>query len=162
MSTQQPKWKFIANLGDANPLDYGGYFIYKDTTGVYPEEGELLQVDNEDARDEKLKYTVYRFGLDRLKMVDGYLVPIQYEKSWPNPLKNYDEWFHRDLAAVAQSIGSTKVTLEEAFCSPDPLLRAEAYLAVGQYHGMDNLDSYPLKLNAKEAKARYRSKPWKK
>ncbi len=38
----QPKWKLLANLGDANPIDYGGYFVYRDETGVYRDEAEKL------------------------------------------------------------------------------------------------------------------------
>ena len=44
METKQPKWKLIAQLGDVNPIDYGGYFIYEDETGVYPPEGEKLLI----------------------------------------------------------------------------------------------------------------------
>ena len=46
----QPVWSCIANLGDVNPIDYGGYFVYIDTTGVYPPEAELLIApsDNDD------------------------------------------------------------------------------------------------------------------
>jgi len=29
----------VANLGDANPIDNGGFFVLRDTTGVYPPEG---------------------------------------------------------------------------------------------------------------------------
>jgi hypothetical protein len=25
----QPKWAFVANLGDVNPLDHGGYLVYR-------------------------------------------------------------------------------------------------------------------------------------
>ena len=38
----QPKWKLLANLGDANPIDYCGYFVYRDETGVYRDEAEKL------------------------------------------------------------------------------------------------------------------------
>lgn len=36
--TNQPKWHCVANLGDVNPLEYGGAFVLIDATGVYPPE----------------------------------------------------------------------------------------------------------------------------
>lgn len=154
MPTRQPDWEFIANLGDASPLDYGGYFIYRDRTGVYQEEAELIVPNEEEGE----TYTVYRFGLDRLKKVNGFLVPIRYERDWPQPVEAYDTWFHEDLGAVASFIDSTKEQLEAAFTSPDPRARAFAYQAVGEYHGMENLDSYPLTLTRKEVEKRYQRK----
>lgn len=44
METKQPRWKLVAQLGDVHPIDYGGYFVYRDTTGVYEEEAEVLMV----------------------------------------------------------------------------------------------------------------------
>lgn len=36
--SNQPKWVFVDNIGDASPLQYGGVFIYTDASGVYPPE----------------------------------------------------------------------------------------------------------------------------
>ncbi len=152
MATKQPKWELIENIGDATPLDYGGYFIYRDKTGVYPEEGELL-VPDEERPD---RYTIYRILLDPLKMVDGYLVPAIYKSDWPHPLESYDEWFHKDLESVASFVGSTKEALEEAFTSDNPIERAEAYRAVADHSGWENFDSDPLHLTRKEVQERYK------
>lgn len=151
MATKQPEWEIIANLGDRSPFDYGGYFIYRDKTGVYPEEAELL-IPEEDEK----TYTIYRFVLDPLKMVNGYLVAKKYDRTWPHPLERYDEWFHKDLDGVASFIGSTKKELEEAFTSDEPLERALAYQAIGDYFGWDNLDSYPLQMTRREVENRYK------
>lgn len=140
--TGQPVWRLIANLGDADPFSYGGYFVYRDETGVFPEFAELLVVDDEGEEDST--YTIYRFDIDPLKMVNGYLVSSHWEPSWPHPLETYDEWFHEDLKSVADYVGSTKEALERALTSRDPLERAQAYRAVGEYHGWDNFDSDPL------------------
>lgn len=151
MATKQPQWEMIANLGDMTPLDHGGYFIYRDKTGVYPEEAELLLIEDEGGT-----YSVARFVLDRLKLVDGYLVPFAYDATWPHPLERYDEWFHKDLEGVASFVGSTKEEMEAMFTSGDPLQRAEAYRAVGEYHGLENLDPDPLTgMTRAEAKKRY-------
>lgn len=162
METRQPNWELIANLGDTNPLDYGGYFIYRDTTGVYSEEGEKLFVDENESGD---VFTVHRFSLDRLKLVQDektgvtYLAPLRYEASWPHPLSQYDEWFNKDLNRVADFIGQTVIELREAFCSENPLDRAHAYQAIGDYHGYVNLDSYPLTFNSRtEVEERYKAK----
>lgn len=155
MPTKQPIWKFLANLGDASPLEHGGYFVYRDHTGVYPEEAEFFGPD--DDANEKSKYTIYRFSLERLQLVDGYLVPARYDSSWPHPVERYDEWFHKDLQAVANAHGTTKEILEQMFISPDPLTRALGYRIIGSYHGFENLDQYPLgKQTKSDIKSRYR------
>lgn len=129
---KQPVWQLIANLGDNSPFDYGGYFVYKDETGVYPEEAEFLVVDNED--DEDSTYTIYRILLD--------VAP--------------DEWFLEDLESIADHVGSTKEELVKALSSRDPLDRAYAYKAVAEYHGWDEFDSYPLTgVTRQEVEARY-------
>jgi len=140
----------LANLGDANPIDYGGYFVHQDTTGAYTEEVEKLFVYED-------SWQVYRFPLDRLKIVQGYLVPLRYSPDWPEPLPRYDEWFHKDLDKVAESIGLSAQELKEQFCSDNPIIRARAYEAIGDYHGYENLDGYPLTFtNRKEIEARYK------
>src|SRR5258708_1030703 len=132
METRQPKWELIANLGDVNPLDYGGYFIYRDTIGAYPEEAEKLGVS-----DEFEEWAGYRLTLDRLKQVqDGdnvYLVPFKFDETWPHPVSAYDEWFHDKLSSVAESAGQTVQELRDAFCSDDPRIRAFAYEAIGDH-----------------------------
>lgn len=34
METRQPLWTRIANLGDVNPIEYGGFFVYVDRRGL--------------------------------------------------------------------------------------------------------------------------------
>lgn len=159
----QPKWKLIANLGDASPLEYGGYFIYEDETGVYPPEAELLEVLNEDEPDEdRLKYRVYRFILEQCTLTDGILSDNKYHPLHP-------AWFAEPesertnrpqdttyLKNVADYIGSTLEEMQSMFCSNNPLDRATAYRAIGEYHGLENLDDYPLELTRTEAIERYK------
>ena len=144
MTTRQPKWKLLANLGDVNPIDYGGYFVYQDTTEVYPPEAELLISPDSDAG----TWTVYRFVLDRMEeyeLPDGriILIPFGFSKrsDLPFPIENYGEWFSQDLDQVAEFIGTTADQLRSMFCSPEPTDRAMAYLAIAEYHGHENLDS---------------------
>ncbi|MGH9970624.1 MAG: hypothetical protein ACREBG_22935 [Pyrinomonadaceae bacterium] len=154
--TEQPKWKLIANLGDASPLEHGGYFVFEDETGVYPPEAELLVVPDEESEENETSCDVFRFSLDRCKMKQGYLVPFGYQSTWPHALSQYEEWFARDLEGVASCMDSDEETLQDQFCSVDSLERAQAYRAIGDYHGFENLDGYPLRLTSTEVKERYR------
>lgn len=153
----QPRWKFLANLGDAHPLDHGGLFVYEDLTGVYGCEMERVEPLS-DADDSKIE--VRRVLLDRLKEVRKddrvYLVPFIYEESWCHPVSAYVEWFADKLLGIAGYVGSTEAELRERLCSDDGLERAEAYRAIYDHEGWANGDDYPLTLTRGEAKRRYR------
>ena len=137
----QPKWKEIQSA------DY--FRILKDETGEYVEEVEVV----EEVGDEK--FLLFRFPLDRLKFVRGYLVPEAYKKSWPHALPEYVEWFSKDLDKVAQSVGAKVEDLEKALCSADPKRRFSAYEAIAGYHGLENFDSYPIELTEDELDERW-------
>lgn len=150
----QPIWRFIVNLGDASPLDHGGYFVYEDTTGVYGFEAERIEPNDNGTIE------VHRVCLDRLREVREndrlYLVPYKYEKTWPHPLSAYVEWFAEDLESVASYVDRTLEDLREALCSADGIKRAEAYRAIYDYQGWVNGDESPMTLTRSEAKKRYR------
>ena len=154
----QPVWECIAQLGDKNPIDHGGYWILRDTTGVYTEEAELLVVPD----DEDREYTIYRFTLDRCTFINGVLSDNKFHPEhaawWAKP---EDERKARPqdttyLKNIADFIGMEVDELADHFCSEDALKRAAAYRAVGDYHGFDNLDDYPLTMTRREVKARYK------
>ena len=156
MSTQ-PKWKLVANLGDVNPLDYGGYFVYVDETGVYPPEAELLEVPEEES---ETGYRSYRFILEPCTFENGVLSDNPYHKDLP-------AWFAEPeskradrpqdttyLKNIADCMDIEELELVRLFCSDSPLERAEAWRAVGDYHGWENLDSYPTDWTREELEAR--------
>lgn len=155
----QPVWKFVANLGDASPIDYGGLFLYRDDTGVYPAELERLEppTDGDNAE----SWEVRRVCLDKLQLFRKddtlYLVSANYDETWPHPVSSYVEWFTDSLDSVASTMGTTRLELEAALCSSDDAERAWAYQCIYDYHGWDNGDSYPLKLNRTEVVARYKN-----
>lgn len=168
MVTAQPKWKFLANLGDADPLANDGLFLYVDETGVYSPELERLALHYESANAEEgeRKYLIHRICLDTLKIVVvpdadnpnvsvSYLVPAAWDTSWPYPGHQYDEWFHEDLSSVADTMDTTVEALRAAFTSDDPKQRAWAYQRVADHHGWENFDSYPLECSEKEVLERY-------
>lgn len=147
--TNQPSWKFVTNLGDVNPLDYGGLFIYRDETGVYPPEMERVE------RVEGDELEIHRAPLDRFKLVEGHLVPFGWDETWPHAASAYKPWFEDDLQKIADFIDMKREHIVEALCSDDPIRLAAAYRAIGDYHGWENLDSYPLTLTEEEARERY-------
>lgn len=147
----QPKWEFVANLGDRSPLDYGGYFVYQDATGVYEDEAVLLQANEDDT------YVIWRINLERYKRVDGHLVPIKYDATWRHSIERYAPWFEKDLPGVAETMNTTVEDLEAALKSVDPVTRAVAYRDIADYLGWVNFDEYPLTgMTRAQVKKRYR------
>jgi len=144
MTTAQPIWQQIAQLGDSHPVEYGGYWIFTDETGVYDAEAELLDSpDHEDG-----EYIAHRFGLDRCTFIAGVLSDNRFHPDKP-------AWFADRLASVAECMGAKLAEIIEMLCSDDAIERAAAYRMIGEYHGFDNLDSYPLVMTRAEAEARY-------
>ena len=149
--TKQPRWRLVANLGDTTPLEYGGYFVYRDATGVYPPEAELLREpeDGNALDDPAARWTVYRFILEPCTFVDGVLSDNPFHPG-------HAVWFADSLVGLASFTGQTELELITAFCSDDARVRADAWRTVGDYHGYENLDSYPIELTRAEVKRRYR------
>jgi hypothetical protein len=147
--TKQPVWKFVANLGDANPLEYGGFFVFEDETGVYPAEAEYYDPD---------EGKTYRILLERKELWAGHLIPHGFSKrtNLPHPTGDYIEWFDSYLTAVASVMGIKADYLAFMFTSPFSTVLAEAYRCLGEAEGWDNLDSDPLELTPAEAKQRYK------
>jgi hypothetical protein len=159
MSTRQPEWKLLANLGDVHPIDYGGYFVYEDATGVYPAEAELLESPDSDEG----VWTVYRFTLERCTLVNGVLSDNKFHPE-------HAAWFAQPecgranrpqdttyLSNIANLYGMKLEEMQRLFISDSPVERAHAYRAVGEFHGFENLDSYPMTFkNRAEVEARYK------
>jgi hypothetical protein len=138
----QPKWKYLTNLGDASPLEHGGYFIFEDETGVYAPEAEYLEVKDDGTG------TAYRFSLDKCTYIDGVLSDNKFHPDHP-------AWFADHLPHIADSFDMTVAEVAAKFCSDDVLERAWAYREVGSYYGFDNFDNYPLELSEEEMQIRY-------
>lgn len=145
--TKQPNWKLIANLGDVNPIDYGGFFIYEDTTGVYAPEAEILLEPADEPSDAE-EWTVFRFCLEPCTYVNGILSDNKFHPAQP-------AWFAADLASIASLVGMELDAMIQAFTGDDIVARARAWQAIGFYHGFSNLDSSPHTLTRTEVAARY-------
>lgn len=116
-------------IGDVDYVTHGGAVVHDDGTVdvVEPPDGDE---DSPDAR-----WMVYRFMADNV-----------------DPAK---EWFGKDLAAVAQSMGTDPAELSKMFQSDDVMERASAYMDVIGHHGVQNFDSDPLTLTRAEVEARF-------
>lgn len=156
-ATTQPEWKLVAQLGDENPLDHGGYWIFIDTTGQYQPEGEYLIAPEGDEK----TYEAFRFPLDLCYLTNGILSDNRYHldhAAWfatpegRRAERPQDTTYLSDIAIFA---GITVAELTGLLCSPDYISRALAYRDIGAYHGFDNLDSYPLRMTEREARIRY-------
>lgn len=129
MSTQQPNWKLVANLGDVNVAEYGGFLVYVDTTGVYAPEVEMYE-----AKDDETGGMMSRFILER------------------NPA---GEWWFDKLQDVANSCGQEVAEYKSDLASGDPIKVASVYRDVVAYFGAYEFDQYPVTLTEKEAQKRY-------
>ncbi len=159
-ATLQPRWVKVANLGDVNPIEYGGLFVYRDATGVYPPEAEYFE-----PAEDGCPASAYRAVLDRYKLVASdaddptsarVLVPIAYDATWPHPIASYAPWFAGDIPAMAASYGVGAQSIIDGLCSDDPRVLAETYSIVGGHYGWRELDHYPITLTRAEARRRYR------
>ena len=101
---------------------------------------------------------IYRFDLEKFQVVEDdnhlYLVSSGWNQSWPHALSVYEAWFHHHLEKIAY-LGTSAQELRTALCAEDPLKRAWALCAVGDYYGFLELDSYPLVLRQHEVHSRY-------
>jgi hypothetical protein len=154
MDTNQPDWELIANLGDADPIEYGGVFVYRDRTGVYTEECEILEPNNAGRTwEDPQSWTVYRFSLDRCTYRKPILSDNPYHPEIP-------AWFADDMGNVANANGRSKLTMLQRLCSKNPLARASGYEMIGRYHGWENLDQDPITITDRsEIEERYREVP---
>lgn len=125
--SQQPHWVLTARLGDVNPIDYGGEFVYIDKTGVYGPEMDVLDVEHIRVR----QWRLYRVVLERCTYVNGVLSDNKYHPET-------SAWF--DPETVARSCGGSTEALIQKLCSDDPVALAEAYIDIGSHYGFENFD----------------------
>jgi hypothetical protein len=150
----QPIWQYLFCDGDANPILYGGVFVYRDVTGVYQDEAEY--VDPYEQHGEVKEWRIWRYPIDRLKCHPHpdtgrpMLIPRRYQDNWPHAAHSYEEWFSKDIGGVCSYIGMEPDTFREHICGEDPWLRSRAWQSVGDYWGFMNLDSYPLIIKDRE------------
>lgn len=141
MSTRQPSWQLIANLGDVHPIDYGGYFVFRDTTGVYPAEVAVLEPQGDDDAD---GWEIYRFVLEKCTHVAGVLSDNRFHPE-------LSAWFACDLHRVAESCDVTQDSLIALLCSESEIERAYGYGILGGFYGYHEFDHYPRKFSDRQS-----------
>lgn len=136
--------------------DYFSVFV--DETGVYPPEMVLAQ----DVADDASKFVVYRFPLERFKVVkrsgSNFLVNDAWRPDWPHNTASYEPWFLNDLDDVASSCGRTKADIIKDLVDADPMRRSRAHEDIGGYFGFDNFDHYPRVMTEKKMSAALRGR----
>jgi len=106
MKTQQPVCKFLANLGDANPIEHGGFAVFVDETGVYAPECELLETPEETGRRD---WSVRRIICERCTFINGVLSDNKFHPAKP-------AWFADKLGAMASTYGMENFCPCRALC----------------------------------------------
>ncbi len=136
-ANQRTRCRALGQLGDVNPIEYGGGFVLRCTGG-----GREGRATHEieiapHAEEESDPITVYR-----VEVPDD----VFREYSWAR------------ASDVAQMIGTDTSTLVgDMGLSRDPVQRARAVEAIADYYGWHELDQYPLKLSRSELRRRWRS-----
>lgn len=116
----QPKWKLVGNNGDVSPFEHGGELVFKDLTGQYDPELEIIQ-------------PVDLFTIDDK--------PATYIARVCIPKPDNDDWFMDELSSIASYIGQTEEELKDMLMSDNLLIRARGYKAIVDYWGPENLGS---------------------
>ena len=126
----------LANLGDVNPLDHGGFLVRSD--------GEIVDIH---PRDEDNKIEVHRFD-------NTLCYPIEGGGVSDNEFHKYHHaWFSDGLDDVANSADHENIA--EDLCSEDPVVRAGAYRSIVGHRGINNFDQYPITLTRTECRRMY-------
>lgn len=153
--TRQPEWKLVAQLGDAHPLDHGGYFVYEDTTGVYDPEAEWLIAPEEDDSGEP--WVCYRFILEPCTFTNGILSDNQFHPDKP-------AWFsrHGRIESACACSGIEAAEFIRMITTGTTVERAMAWRLIGEHYGFDNLDAYPLQYeNRHSVEEAYPRETWR-
>jgi hypothetical protein len=148
----QPKWAFVANLGDVNPLDHGGYLVYRDRTGLYPPEAVRIEPRDHDGVPESERdrsWYVTRFVLEPCTYQDGVLSDNPCHPDRP-------AWFANDLPAIGRFMGDDGPDgVIEDLCSKDPVRLALGYQAIGLYFGFHEFADADIITGRVEMRRRY-------
>lgn len=126
--TRRTPRRYLANLGDASPLDYGAAIVYqdgKDVRMMYWDSPHCAKCGYFNCGDP---------GIDRYWVHFWDVAPdVSRDLNWV------------DWSEIARSDEGYFTVAD--LTSPDVRIRAGVYLAVGNHYGFDNLDSYPVELS---------------
>lgn len=147
----QPSFWCVANLGDVDPLNYGGKFVCVDRTGVYPPELVVIDAPGEDENADRLKYFITLEPLTAIKGADGSCIGLS-----DNPFHVETEaWFgdSETLKSISDSNDIAVGELISLFLSSDLSKRATAYIMALDCFGCHSFNEYPVSITVDKAKA---------
>ncbi len=139
-------YKFIANLGDVNFLEHGGFLVYQSETD--PLDVRCVVIETEE--DESSPILEYGFSADLCFRCENGIDVSDNEFH-----KNHPAWFSKDLESVASYCGIEKSDLVESLFSEDPIARSIAYREIASYFGTHEFDQYPINHTQAEAEERF-------
>ena len=142
MTTNQPKWVCAANLGDVNPLEYGGKFLLIDATGIYDPELWVYEEWSEEDPGRRL----YRIILERCFPIEGGHVGDNVYHSY------MPAWFgkRKDLKRVEDFADHTQLVFD--LCSSNAIRLAQGYISLIGFYGAHEFDEYHQTLTTKQAR----------
>lgn len=152
----QPEWEFVDNLGDVNPIEHGGLFIFRDKTGVYdPEMMQLESVGGDTESEYNEHGEIVVEGDEQWEVRRAVIKPCTYINGILSENPSHPDkpaWFANtpamqkkrpqdgtNLANICGSMDVEEQELIRMFCSDDIVERAFAWRMVGDYHGWENL-----------------------
>lgn len=148
--TLQPSYWCIANLGDVNPLQYGGKFVCIDRRGIYAPVMMILQEPEGGGRNR----LCYEIELDRCFIVRDEKGEMRGVGS-NHYHASFTEWFggYSDLEDVANFAGyNSGIALAALFASQNVLDRAQAYGSAVDYFGAHDFDQEPREFDNERAR----------
>lgn len=157
--TNQPSYWCIANFGDVNPYEHGGKFLLVDRRGIYPPTVVTINAELPDDDDDCGDRIVHRIELDELTVIKGADQAPTLGNNW---IGLSDNKFHPNLIAwygrreslkkVADSVGCEIGRFMNMLIANDPIEKMTAFMAIVDYHGPVNFDSYPETVDADKAR----------
>jgi hypothetical protein len=141
--TAQPSYFCIANLGDADPFEYGGAFVCIDRRGIYD---PILLIYDEDYR-KRSEVTLER--CHKILSDLGDFLGVGDNRFHPK----YKTWFSDSLHSSCDFVGWEFDEFINLLTSKDVVKLASAYLTLVSYHGVHEFDHDPYVYeNEKDAK----------
>jgi len=131
----------VGNIGDVDPIQYGGGVVFEDEDGGYTLEYVYGADSDEDygwEQNPDYEHVVYRVGLE--SDLDSFL--------------RWNDW--ADLDAVADSVGATKDELLERARKGGAVGRAWLANEIAAHYGWQNLDEYPVKITERDLVKRWK------
>lgn len=125
--TKRTYRKLIKRIGDINPFIHSGGILYKENNKYYINYTHGIDFYNEDSNKHIIE--LYQF---------------EVENKLPSWIKE------DDLKSICSFSDLPIIDINKEH---DYITMSDYYMAIGDYYGFDNLDSYPIEIN--ESKSKY-------